>query len=61
MIGVLFFCAGMSYFLVMILVMELTLFLGAALRDAREGLMLCDTDVFPDECIHPFPDYLPTS
>lgn len=59
MIGVIFFCAGMSYFLGMILLTELSIFLGATLREAKEGLMTCDTDVFPDECVHPFPNYTP--
>lgn len=58
MIGVLLFCVGMAYFLSMILVEELSIFLRGALRDAREGLFERDTDVFPDECIHPFPNHI---
>jgi hypothetical protein len=59
MIGVVFFCVGMSYFLTLILITELSVWLAATLREAREGLPLCDTDVFPDECVHPFPNHTP--
>jgi hypothetical protein len=59
MIGVVFFCAMMSLFLAMILHQEAKIFLDALRRAAAEDLPHCDTDVFPDECIHPFPDYIP--
>ena len=59
MIGILFFCVGMVYFLTLILLAELRLFVRIALREAREGLMLFDTDVFPDVCINPFPNFAP--
>ncbi len=59
MIGVIFFCVGMSYFLFLILVTELYRAARTLLSEAREGLILHDTDVFPDECIHPFPNFIP--
>lgn len=58
MIGVLFFCVMMSLFLCMILHQEVKLFLAAVVRDARVAQFERDTDVFPDECIHPFPNYI---
>lgn len=59
MIGVLFFCATMSLFLVMILHQEAKLFLTEVWREAAAGLMQHDTDVFPDECVNPFPNFTP--
>lgn len=58
MIGVLFFCAMMVLFLCMILQQEAKLFLVGMLREIRAGLLHHDTDVFPDECVHPFPNYI---
>ena len=59
MIGVIFFCAMMSLFIVMILHQEVKLFLTGVWREAATGLPHHDTDVFPDVCINPFPNYTP--
>jgi hypothetical protein len=49
----------MALFLVMILHQEAKLFLAGVWRESTTGLMQHDTDVFPDECIHPFPNFIP--
>lgn len=57
MIGIIFACAGMSTFLGMIAVTEISRLARKIIAEATACVMEHDTDVFPDHFEHPFPNY----
>lgn len=58
MIGFVFACSGMVVFLGMVAITEASRMLRSVLAAASACCLEHDTDVFPDEFNHPFPNFI---